>query len=290
MRPSSSRGRAEGAGRLGVAWLLVLAACTNERPETLVICHNANCAEPTDPEADDTLAALDESLALRFRGGPVLDGVEIDSFWDGGVDVCLFAHDLDNAERAPATAAAEALAERFDESGELTFSGGPFQVFIELKGTVDASETKKHSPAQRELHAKCAWQMYGILADGAQAADRAVEVVFTSFEPPLLRAMNQVRPPSTPLRVRFGAIQGIPAPLDGQTHSLDEYDDVGIDLVEMHPSWMLDGQFQAARSSDLDLVFWMFDATVEVLAAIDRFEPAMVETSEARLMRGWLEY
>lgn len=30
--------------------------------------------------------------------------------------------------------------------------------------------------------------------------------------------------------------------------------------------------------------------TVEVFAAIDRFESAAVETSEARLMRGWLEY
>jgi hypothetical protein len=225
--------------------ILALAAtgCTNPRPETLVICHNANCAEPTDPEADDTLAALDESLALTFDGRTVLDGVEIDSFWKGDEDICLFAHDLDNAERVPATDAAAAVAAYIARPGPLTFSGAPFRVFIELKGTVDASGRRKHSPAQRDLHAECAW-----------------------------------------------AIPGIPLPLDGQTHSLDEYDAAGIDLVEMHPGWLLDGQFQAAKSADLDMVFWMFDATVEILAAIDRFEPAMVETSEARLMRGWLEY
>jgi hypothetical protein len=53
---------------------------------------------------------------------------------------------------------------------------------------------------------------------------------------------------------------------------------------------MLDGQYEAATSAGLDLVFWMFSATAETFAAIDRYEPAMVETSEARLMRGWLEY
>jgi hypothetical protein len=276
--------------RIRVAALLLgLAGCENARPDTLVICHNANCAEPTDPEADDTLAALDESLALTFDGLPALDGVEIDSFWKGDEDVCLFAHDLDNAERVPATEAARALAGYIERPGPLTFSGQPFQVFIELKGSVGSS-SEKHSPEQLELHAACAWSMVEILAEAATRADREVEVIVTSFEPALLLAVRRAEPAERPLRVRFAAIQGIPAPLDGQTRSLDDYAGSGIELVEIHPRWMTDAQYQAAMSADLELVFWMFDATAETFAAIDRHEPVMVETSEARLMRGWLEY
>jgi hypothetical protein len=282
MRPRSSAALALLVAGLG--------GCENPRPDSLVICHNANCVEPTDPEADDTLAALDESLALTFDGRPLLDGVEIDSFWKGDEDICLYAHDLDNAERVPALEAAAALADFIDRAGPLTYSGQPFQVFIELKGSVDVSQTEKHSPAQRDLHARCAWDMYDKIAVAAITRGKEVEVVFTSFEPALLLAMRRHEPPAPPIRARFGAIQGIPVPLDGQTHSLDEYSGSGIDLVEMHPGWMLDGQFEAIESADLELVFWMFEATAEIFAAIDRYEPAMVETSEARLMRGWLEY
>lgn len=270
------------------AWALT--GCENARPDTLVICHNANCVEPTDPEADDTLAALDESLALTYRGRPILDGVEIDSFWKGDEDLCLFAHDLDNAERVPAEDAATKLAEYFAKEGPLTYSGQAFRVFVELKGSVGPGESDQHSPAQRDLHAKCAWRMYEIMASAASVESREVEVVFTSFEPALLSALRTRQPPVLAIPARFGAIQGIPSPLDGQTNSLEEYGDTGIDLVEMHPGWMLEGQLEAALSADLDLVFWMFEATSEIFAAIDHYEPAMVETSEARLMRGWLEY
>jgi hypothetical protein len=270
--------------------VVALGGCENARPESLVICHNANCVEPTDPEADDTLAALEESLALTYGGRPLLDGVEIDSFWKGDEDLCLFAHDLDNAERVPAEDAASALAEYIARPGPLTYSGRPFQIFIELKGSVGISESEKHSPAQRALHAGCAWGMYDIIATAATAEGQDVEVVFTSFEPALLVAMRQLEPPALAIRARFGGIQGIPLPLDGQTDSLDDYAGSGIDLVEVHPSWMLDGQLEAIQSAELELVFWMFEATVEIFAAIDHYEPTMIETSEARLMRGWLEY
>lgn len=282
MRPRSSHGLA----------LLIVAAsgCDNPRPDSLVICHNANCVEPTDPEADDTLAALDESLSLTFQGRPLLDGVEIDTFWKGDEDICLYAHDLENAERVPAEEVALALADHFATPGPLTYSDRPFQIFIELKGFVGISESDKHSPAQRDLHAACAWSVYQVIADAAIDEDREVEVVFTSFEPALLVALRRQEPAAPAIRVRFGAIQGIPVPLDGQTDPLDTYSESGIELVEMHPVWMLDGQYEAIQSADLELVFWMFEATAEIFAAIDRYEPAMIETSEARLMRGWLEY
>lgn len=286
----AERMRSRAAGARLALLVVALGGCDDPRPESLVICHNANCVEPTDPEADDTLAALAESLSLTFGGRPLLDGVEIDSFWKGDEDICLYAHDLDNAERVPAEEVAIALADHFAGQGPLTYSGQPFQVFIELKGSVGTSESDKHSPEQRDLHAACAWRMYDIIADAAVDESREVEVVFTSFEPALLVALRLQEPPEPAVRVRFGAIQGIPVPLDGQTHSLGDYAESGIELVEMHPGWMLDGQFEAVRSAELEVVFWMFEATAEIFAAIDRYEPGMIETSEARLMRGWLEY
>ncbi len=59
--------------------LVLLVAC--DRPPSLVICHNANCAEPADPERDDTIDALRESLTLERDGLPVFDGVELDTFF-----------------------------------------------------------------------------------------------------------------------------------------------------------------------------------------------------------------
>ena len=53
---------------LALLAVLALAAC--DRPDVLVICHNANCVEPTNPALDDTIPALRESLALTMNGLP----------------------------------------------------------------------------------------------------------------------------------------------------------------------------------------------------------------------------
>src|SRR5512139_622305 len=90
-----------------VVVLALVGAC--DRPQPLVICHNGNCASP-DVSRDDTLSALDESLALTFDGIPAVDGVEWDTFWFGAENRCLFAHDLDGDTMVPASAAAEVVA------------------------------------------------------------------------------------------------------------------------------------------------------------------------------------
>ena len=69
-----------------------LLGCDRARP--ILICHNANCVEPADPEADDTIESLRASLALEWAGKPAMDGIEIDLIWDRIGDRCLFAHDL----------------------------------------------------------------------------------------------------------------------------------------------------------------------------------------------------
>ena len=89
----------------------------------------------------------------------------------------------------------------------------------------------------------------------------------------------------------LGATIGIPAPLDSQTHSLDEFPpELGINLIEIHPDWMTEAQYEAYVHANYDLAFWMFSATSEIFDSIERYEPSMIVTNEARLMRRWLEY
>src|SRR5687768_15351077 len=95
----------------GLAIIAVLAGC--DRPSVRVICHNANCHGPTDPHSDDTIPALRASLALRYDDRPTIDGIEIDSFWVGADDTCVFAHDLDEPRTVPMTEAADEIAAYF---------------------------------------------------------------------------------------------------------------------------------------------------------------------------------
>jgi hypothetical protein len=273
-----------------VAAAVVFAGC--DRPDTLLLCHNANCVEPPDPSKDDTLDAMRASLALELDGRPVIDGMEVDLFWQGGAERCLFAHDLKDLDSAsPAATAADELAAYFARAGPLSWSDQSFVVMIEMKGHVGAAKSDAHTPAQRDAHAACALDVFETLDAAALAEDRDVAVVFTSFDPALLAAL--AREPRWPApggsyaTVRLGATIGIPTPLDSQTRPLDEFSD--IDLVEVHPHWMTDGQYEGYASAGYDLAFWMFSATVETFDAIDRYEPSMVVTSEARLLRRWLE-
>jgi hypothetical protein len=261
-----------------------------EQPHPIVICHNANCGEPTNPARDDTLPAFRESLALQDNGRPVIDGIELDSFWRGSDDVCLYAHDVsDFAENTPAIAPAQELALHFAKPGPITFADTPFLVLLELKAFVSADTHDRHTPAQRTLHAKCAWNIYKIVSDAAMANDRDVVIEFQSFSPELLRAVieNAPRPALTPYT--FGAIQGVPGPLDDQTRPLRDYSGIPISDVQVHPLWLLDAQNEAILTSGADLSFFWFSTTTEVFAAIRKYQPTAVDTSEARLMRRWLE-
>jgi hypothetical protein len=267
---------------------VTLAAC--KQPHPIVICHNANCGEPTNPARDDTLPAFRESLALVEDGRPVIDGIELDSFLRGSDNVCLYAHDVsDFAENTPATAPAEELAVHFTKPGPITFADTPFLVLLELKAFVSADTSDRHSPEQLVLHARCAWDVYKIIADAAVATKRDVVIEFQSFSPDLLRAIINLKPDATPVPYKFGAVQGLPPPFDNQTHSLSDYSDLPISDIQFHPLWMEDAQHEAVLSSGAELSFFWFSTTVEIFAAIRKYEPAAVDTSEARLMRRWLE-
>lgn len=275
--------------RAELAALVVALAAGCAQPHPLVICHNANCGEPTDPERDDTLPAFRESLALEDNGRPVIDGIELDSFWRGSDDMCLYAHDpSDFAENTPATAPAQELALHFARPGPISFSDQPFLVLLELKAFVGPTTDMRHSPEQRILHARCAWDIYRIVADAAVASRRDVVVEFQSFAPELLRAVIDARPGATPVPYLLGAVQGVPSPFDDQTRPLRDYTGIPLDDVQVHPLWFLDAQHEAISTFGATLSFFWFSTTSEVFAAIRKYEPAAVDTSEARLMRRWL--
>ena len=267
--------------------LALVAAC--DRPQVRVICHNANCVEPTDPEDDDTLPALQESLALQVDGRPAIDAIEIDSYWRGTDGACLFAHDLVTATNTPIVEATLDIANHIATTSELTRTGGPFRVFLELKPTTDAAEVTAHTPAQRTAHADCAWGVYSFIADTAVANGRDVELVFASFSPDLLREVIARTPASTPIPFLLDTFYGIPKPLDSATRPLSDYAGIPIDIVEVHPQWIHDAQWEGLRSQGVEIAFWMFSATVETFAAIEQYEPEWVGTSEAQLLVRWLE-
>jgi hypothetical protein len=259
-----------------------------DRPEAALICHNANCAEPADPARDDTVEALRESLALERDGVPVIDGLELDTFWRRADQSCLFAHDLDR-DQTPALEPATEIATYFGRGGPIGHGDVPFRVIVELKSHVSADTTDLHDADDLVAHAACVWQIYDVLATAAVANRRDVIVTFEAFRPALLQAVIDQTPTSTPLPIDYAAIQGVPAPLDDQTRPLDDYAGLPITIVEFHAQWILDAQYEAVRSLGADLAVFMFSATAETFAVIEQYEPKLVVTSEATLVRRWLD-
>jgi len=273
---------------LALALASSFAACGG-RPHGRVICHNANCAEPADPARDDTIKTLHESLALEDHGRPVIDGLELDTFWRAADSTCLYAHDLDH-DQTPAIDPATEVAAYFARGGPIGHDDGPFRIVIELKSHVSADTGDLHTPQELVSHAACAWEVYGVIADAAVANDRDVVVMFEAFRPALLAAVIDQTPAATPVPVQYAAVQGVPSPLDDQTRPLDDYAGLPIDFVEFHAQWILDAQYEAVQSLGARLAVFMFDATSETFAVIEQYDPALIVTSEARLVRRWLDY
>ena len=276
-----------------------LLGCGPEHQTPRIICHNANCVEPANPDEDDTVASLTASLKLVDEADrPLIDGLEIDTFWDGARERCLFAHDLNDPDSATDAPVATGLINaHLDARGQrpLTRQGGPFAVFIELKGHVGPSKAEVHSPEQRRSHAACALALASELERAAQARDRPVEVSFTSFDPALLQALvsDQAWPAlaaSPWASLKLGLLVGIPKPLDSQTKPLSSVPpELKLDMVSAHPHWVQRATLAAIGASGWELNLWMFSAVPETYDAIRRYEPQSITTSEARTLAGWLD-
>ena len=298
MRTAKAR-RAMMAMVLGMG-AMVVTGCVDEY-DPVVICHNANCIEPTSPEEDSSMETLEESLRYMDEalGRPVVDGMELDTFWWGEEGQCLFAHDLDHPERAVEAQEAmdlinQVLAERVDAGIPLTRSSPRYTVLIELKGHVGPSKTEAHTEEELVAHAGCGISLGQSLIDGANARGYEVEVVFMSFAPALLEALFDH--PGYPglreqgHRVRLTALQGIPRPLDIQTVELDQFPErIGIDMISAHPHWARPALYHAAESRGMEMGFWMFNIVPETLRAIEVHRPGYITTSQAPSLTSWLE-
>ena len=234
---------------MGAKWLVVLAACV-PRPQPLLVCHNAHCTGDG-PFEDDTLAALDASLAL---GDTVLDGVEIDFAWS---DRCVFAHAPDPA--APdAMEPVARIAPYVASHG--TASGEPFVLYIELKPGGDP-------PA--DALAACA-------VEAARAVPGA-QVVVSSFSPDLTaayarqagpdaRVAAELLPPTRTDLSRFTPLSAVSVdPLEIDRDAIDRYRDLGLDVA-----------------------LWGDLVTPELFDWITATEPRYVSVGDAPLVRAWM--
>ncbi len=265
-----------------------------------VICHNANCVEPANPSDDSTMETLEASLELfdEERGRPLIDGMEIDTFWWGDEERCLMAHDLDQRDRAvdamePVERINAVLSERAQAGIPVTRQAERFTILIELKGHVTPSKADEHSDEELAWHAACAVGMARSLIDQADLDGYEVEIAFMSFAPALLQALYD-DPDFAGLGVdhpvRLTILQGIPRPLDSQTIPVDEFPaDIGIDKISVHPHWTSRAEIEAYESRGLELGFWMFNVVPETLHQIDYYRPAYITTSHAPTMVSWLE-
>jgi hypothetical protein len=266
-----------------------------------VICHNANCVEPADIDEDDTPAALRESLELvDDEDRPLIDGVEIDTFWFGEEERCLFAHDLNNLETAsdfdvPVNIITQHLEARALQGKPITRSADRFSVLVELKGHVGTSKSEKHTEEQRLEHVGCAVNIAQRLAASAAVANYKLEVIFTSFDPALLIDLSedegfQILRDGDRITARLGVLAGVPKPLDSQTQPIDAFpEEAGIDFASVHPHWTRHASIRAYESRGWSLGLWMFSIVPETLDAIEVYRPDYVTTSEARALTRWLE-
>jgi hypothetical protein len=267
------------------------AACSREQP--LLFCHNGNCAQPTSPSSDDTLAALADSLALRYRGRPVIDGVELDLTWDGpangGAGRCAFSHHV--TASAPAALEAAQLIVRHLESQAITsWNGEWFHLQLELKRDVDASGAS-HSPAQALAHVGCALDVIDSV-EGAVTEATRVEFIVDSGSGQLLRALADhprwlAKRPGPAVRYRTAMDFLDPTPISFALQSLADFPPV-TDVV-FHPNWVTQGQWQAIRSMGIDVTLWMCIGSDVTLSGIQRFEPRAVITNDVMFLRRWEE-
>lgn len=265
---------------------LAIAAC--DRPQPLLICHNANCGGP-DTTRDDTLSAMADSLALTRDGLPVLDGIEWDMFWYGKDSTCLFAHDLDHETTLPASAAAELVANYLATHARVSWHGERFYALIDMKAHVGPSYSDAHTPQQLIDHAECALDVAERLLAGARAGGHQLTVGFISGKPIHLEVLMD-RPRWASLSaepdLQLMMIGDIFAPYASIVPKLSEFR-VPLDAVEYHPDFMTAEHRETYRSLGMALIQWSYVATTEALDAIERYEPQFVITNEAMLLRRW---
>lgn len=274
--------------------LLLLASACDRRPQAILMCHNSNCAHATDPVADDTLASLDDSLALEYLGRPPIDGVEIDTLWDARRSLCLFAHDFGAASDETAMDAVERVAQHLIRVGPVAWDGDRFYVKIESKAAV-SPDGDAHTEEQLAAHHACVLDMMDRLMESALLGERELEILLEAEEVEFVRGLTAHprwpgKQPREGLRIRLVANVKASGLTPDDLVSLTGGDkEDGIDVLAFHSTRFPDGQQQAYEGLEVDLMLWMLDTTLETFYAAEIYHPAYVNTSEAVLLRRWME-
>lgn len=262
--------------------LAFVAACT-PHPDVVVICHNGNCAGAS-TEVDDTLPALDASLALTDDDGiPFVDGIEIDLSWLADESRCVFAHDL-GPDLPDATAAAQRVSDHVASGRQLTRHGDTFYVMIELKPAVDKNG-RRHRPDELAAHAECALAATTEIRTAATGAGHNVRFLLESFEPDLLAALAAR---GLEADTQLSAAFEFPTLL-GAPHALADFDLTTLGVVDVHPEFTSSEDFATYRALGLDVALWVDLVTPQLFATISQVEPAYVDTNEVRLVSAWLD-
>jgi hypothetical protein len=266
-----------------------------ERPQALIVCHNANCARATDPSMDDKLATLEESLSLEYRGRPAIDGVEIDTMWDRSRSACIFAHDLEHAldPRELALQAADRVVAHLRRDDDVSWTGDQFFIKIELKPQVTV-DGLPHAPEELAAHIDCVFEMADRIIAAAIETGRELELGFDSEVVALLRAVaahprwaGKNPYPNVHLRL-ISSVHAIGLePHDLRSLTAHAHD--GIDTLSFHATRTPTGVVDDYASLGVELMLWMLDAAPETLSAMHRYEPRYVVTSEAIFFRRWEE-
>ncbi|MBA3397865.1 MAG: hypothetical protein H0T89_34900 [Deltaproteobacteria bacterium] len=267
-----------------------------ERPQATLVCHNANCAGATEPTADNTLAALDASLALQYRGRPAIDGMEVDTLWDRSRSTCIFAHHFGQLAGPPALGmdAAERVATHLLQSGPVSWSGDRFFIKIELKAEVLIDGTS-HSDEEVGHHLACVFDMADRIIAAARQNSIALELGFDSEKVSLLRAITKHarwpgKEPFEDVSLRLianVASQGL-EPTDLPSLQGDSTSE-GVDVLAFHATRIPTKVVDDYAALGATLMLWMQDAAPETLDAMRTYEPRYVVTNEATLFRRWGE-
>jgi hypothetical protein len=279
--------------------MVVSAAATalacDERPDAILMCHNSNCAHATDPQKDDTIGALQDSLDLEYMDRPAIDGVELDILWDGDTGACLFAHDFGAGDIVTGVEAASLVAQHLAGPAErVSWRGNDFYVKIEIKAGV-SGDGDAHTAEQVDQHLACALDMAELMGAAAIVGGRELQVLFEAEDVAFLRRLPdhprwRGKSPAPSVEYRFAVNVKAPGLMPSDLESLGPgTTDRGIDVLAFHSTRFPNGQQQAYDSLGADMLLWMLDTALETLYTAEVYRPKYINTSEAILIRRWLE-
>ncbi len=250
--------------------------------DPLVICHNTNCAG-TGKYGDDTLEALEESLAITLDGRPAFDGMEADTYlyFDGETSQCLFAHDTKHLDTVAKPSEAAALLDAHLQKDDVAWNGERFYLKLELKPTVQGSD-QFHTAQQLATHAQCALEM---AIEATRNARHPVTLIFDTMSECILNELQyQMALPrwetlanDPNLEILYSAQvvpyrACVPSRVDIRSINVRDWRNVPVDAIRPFMIWM------DSHSENTE--------TVEI---VRHLQPEYISTSEVPFVRGYIE-